>query len=170
MALAVPLTLVIYGLRRLFLRKKNLPLRREMLVLLFILYGTALIAITAIRDGKHLLDFWEIPHTAQSIQLIPILVTLQQGRAGAWYLIYPVVGNLVWFLPLGFLLRLLRPESGAGRAALYSLAVSVGIEILQWVLLSGISDIDDVIFNVLGGILGWTLAGFIGNTEKSQGR
>lgn len=166
MALAVPLTLVIYGLRRLILRGKTLPRRREALVLLFILYGSALIAITAIRDGRHLLDWWTVPHTAESIQLIPILETLKQGRAGAWYLIYPVVGNLVWFVPLGFLLRLLRPESGAGRAAIYSLAVSVGIEILQWLLLSGISDIDDVIFNVLGGILGWVLAGAV----TSQGR
>ena len=158
LALAVPLTLVIYALRRLVWRKKAADRGREWLVFLFILYGTALIAITAIRDGAHLLDFWTQPHTTESIQLTPIFETLKQGRAGAWYLIYPVVGNIAWFVPLGFLLGRLRPAYGVWRMALYSALVSVGIEILQWVLLSGISDIDDVIFNVIGGIVGWGLS------------
>lgn len=158
MALALPLSAAVYGLRRWRLRGKPLPRSRERLIYLFILYGAALFAITAIRGGRHLLDFWKVPHTAQSIQLIPILETWKQGRAGAWYLVYPVVGNLLWFLPMGFFLRKLRPTWRWYRIAAVSLAVSLGIEVLQWVLLSGISDIDDVIFNVLGGIIGWNLA------------
>lgn len=158
MALAVPLTLVLYAARRLVFQKKAGSRRREILVFLFMLYGTVLMSVTAIRDGTHLLDWWKIPHTGESIQLVPIFVTLKQGRAGAWYLIYPVVGNIAWFVPFGFFLGRLRPGYGVGRMALYSGLLSVGIEILQWVLLSGISDIDDVIFNVIGGVLGWALS------------
>lgn len=157
MALALPASAAAYGLRRWRHRGSVLPAGREVTVYLFFLYMAALLAITAIRDGAHLLDFWRIPHNTESIQLVPIFVTLKQGRAGAWYLIYPVVGNLVWFVPLGFFLRRLRPGWSLGRVALCSMALSLSIEVVQWALLSGISDIDDVIFNTLGGVFGWCL-------------
>ena len=163
MTLALPVSAAAYGLRRLQYRGTRLDSRREGLVYLFFLYLAALLAITAIRDGEHLSDFWKIPHDTASIQLIPIVVTWQQGRAGAWYLIYPIVGNLLWFVPYGWLLRRLRPNCGWGRTVLMSMSLSLAIEVAQWVLLSGISDIDDVIFNTLGGLLGWCLCA---NKEK----
>ena len=157
MALALPLTLFVYGLRKLVCRPAA-DAGRERLVFLFILYAAALFAITAIRGGKHLTDFWRIPHTGDSIQLIPLLETWKQRRGGLWYLVYPVAGNILWFLPMGFFLRKLKPHIRWHHAAAMALAVSLGIEVLQWVLISGISDIDDVIFNVLGGIVGYGLA------------
>ena len=167
LVLAAPVTLILYGIRRLCMRGKRVSFSREAQVLLFMLYGACLIAITAVRDGAHLLDFWKIPHSADSIQLIPIAVTLQQGRGGAWYLVYPIVGNIVWFLPFGYLLRRLRPAYGVARVLLYSILLSVGIEVVQWVLLSGISDIDDVIFNALGGVFGWLLGKYPLRQTKS---
>lgn len=155
--LAVPASLLLYGLRR--LRKREIPAgwKRESAVFLFYLYFFSLIAITVIRGGAHLKDWWTLPHTPETVQLIPILVTLRQGRAGAWYLIYPIAGNILWFLPFGAFWAALRPGHRWWQAALGSLGLSVAIEIVQWLLLSGVSDIDDVIFNVLGGILGFGL-------------
>ena len=166
MGLALPLTLIIYGIRWLHMRRKKLPEKQPWLVILFLLHFTALIAITAVRDGAHLMDFWKIPHTTDSVQMIPILLTLQQGRGGAWYLVYPIVGNIIWFVPFGYLLRRLRPHYGWGRVLGYSMLLSVGIECLQWVLLSGISDIDDVIFNAVGGWLGWYLGRYPQNEAQ----
>ena len=150
-AVALPVTALVFLLRRRFSRKHP----KELLLLLFTFYLACLIAITAIRGGEHLTDFWRIPHDGSTVQLIPIRVTLRQARAGAWAILYPVAGNIVWFLPYGFLRRLLWPKTGFWRTAAEALALSVGIEVLQWVLCSGISDIDDVIFNLSGGCLGW---------------
>ena len=43
------------------------------------------------------------------------------------------------------------------KVALTGAGLSLGIEVMQWVLGSGISDIDDVIFNVAGAVLGYWL-------------
>ena len=160
LALALPATALLYCLRRMRMQRRGqVPdNRREPLVLAFYLYFLSLIAITAIRDGAHLAGFWRIPHDTSTLQLIPIVVTLQQGRAGAWYLISPIAGNVLSFLPFGFLLGLLRPSLRLWQAAVCALVLSLSIEVCQWVLLSGISDIDDVIFNLLGGVLGRCLA------------
>lgn len=154
-AVALPVTALIWFLHRRSGRRHP----REPLLLLFYFYLSCLIAITAIRGGEHLTDFWRIPHDGSTVQLVPIRVTLRQARAGAWAILYPVAGNIVWFLPYGLLRRLLWPKTGFLRIAAESLALSVTIEVLQWVLCSGISDIDDVIFNLTGGCLGRCAAG-----------
>lgn len=168
LSLALPAAALAYLLRRWRLHRLGVTpqKKREGLVLLFFLYFFSLIAITAIRDGKHLADFWRLPHDFSTVQLVPITVTLKQGRAGAWYLIYPIAGNILWFLPFGFLIRRLRPQTKLWQAALWSFLLSFGIEVSQWVLLSGISDIDDVIFNLAGGILGWAAAAAVDKCTK----
>lgn len=72
-----------------------------------------------------------------------------------------IVGNVVLFVPLGFLLPLLgaRYRRFAMTAAV-GLAVSLGIELTQLVLLLTLAarrtvDIDDVILNVTGACLGY---------------
>lgn len=156
--LALPATALLYGLRLLCKRGTPLSRRREAVVLMFYLYILSLISITVIRDGRHLADWWKVPHSTKKVQLIPIFVTLQQGRAGAWYLIYPVAGNILWFVPLGVFWTTLRKESRWWQIGLGSLLISLSIEVVQWLLISGVSDIDDVIFNVIGGLLGFFLA------------
>ena len=153
---ALPLAAAITALR-LLLRKQRgqaIDKRRELLCGLFLFYILALVQITAIRDGAHLLDWWTLPHGWQTVQLLPLVTTLQESHNGLWAIIYPIVGNMVWFLPLGLLLAVLRPASRLGKVALVSLLLSLGIEVLQWLLLSGVSDVDDVLFNLAGGCIG----------------
>ncbi|MBQ3200668.1 MAG: hypothetical protein IJB22_01995, partial [Clostridia bacterium] len=33
----------------------------------------------AIRDGRHLADFWRLPHDFSTVQLVPITVTLKEA-------------------------------------------------------------------------------------------
>jgi glycopeptide antibiotics resistance protein len=76
-------------------------------------------------------------------------------------LFYPVAGNMIWFIPLGILLpccwRTKGRRGGAGRVLLAALLLSLSIEAMQWLWGAGVSDIDDVIFNGIGGILGYGL-------------
>jgi glycopeptide antibiotics resistance protein len=68
-----------------------------------------------------------------------------------------IFGNMLLFLPLGFLLPLrfgwLRP---AGRLVLLVTASSLGIELAQYALnLGRAADINDIVFNVAGAAVGW---------------
>ena len=63
--LALPVTALLYGLRLLRKRGRPLSLSRELTVLACYLYLLSLVAITVIRDGKHLLDWWTVPTPPQ---------------------------------------------------------------------------------------------------------
>lgn len=129
--------------------------RREGSLALFVTYLAALLKITAIRqtDVTVLLQ----SHSMDTVQPIPLFYTLKELENGLWAFVYPVMGNLIWFVPLGFFLGLFCKEIGWKRTFWISAGLSLCIELCQWLLQTGVSDIDDVIFNSLGGLLGWWL-------------
>ena len=115
-------------------------------------YLAALVQITVIRGG---VDWAQVlTATRDAPQLLPLRTTLEELRAGAWPLIYHVVGNLIWFVPLGVLLR----KRGAPVALLAGAGASASIELMQYLLMTGMSDVDDVLLNALGALLGLALA------------
>jgi glycopeptide antibiotics resistance protein len=67
--------------------------------------------------------------------------------------IYLFVGNIIWFVPFGFLLPRLTGW-GAGVVGLAFL-LSLLIETLQFVLGTGVSEVEDLILNTLGGSVGY---------------
>jgi glycopeptide antibiotics resistance protein len=119
--------------------------------LLSAFYVAALVEITVLRGG---VDWAGLPHAARDpVQWVPLRTTLLEFRGGAWPFLYHVLGNLLWFLPLGLMLR----RKSAWRALLAGALLSASIECLQWVLLTGIPDVDDVLLNACGALLGWLL-------------
>ncbi len=67
-----------------------------------------------------------------------------------------LVGNVVGFLPFGALVPLLaRSVRRAWKIGLLSMEVSVLIEVSQLLFCVGCCDVDDVILNTLGGLLGY---------------
>ena len=93
---------------------------------------------------------------------------LELARRGNWrYFSYLFVGNLIWFAPAGFLTRL---RGGRLRqAVLGGFLLSLFVETCQFVLGSGVSELDDLILNTCGAILGWVLACLLqGGIRKSQ--
>ena len=80
-----------------------------------------------------------------------------------------VVGNIVIFIPLGVYLTLFKENKRTITNLLIIFIVSLFVEIIQGFLGMGISDIDDVILNSLGGwigILGYKFSLFILRDEK----
>lgn len=65
-----------------------------------------------------------------------------------------VVGNIIIFIPLGTYLSLFRKNKRVIINLIYIFIVSLFIEIIQWLLSIGASDIDDIILNSLGGLIG----------------
>ena len=78
-------------------------------------------------------------------------------RVGYWrYFTYLFVGNLVWFMPVGLIARI---QGGRlWRAALWGFLLSLFVETGQFVLGSGISELDDLILNTVGAGLGYAAA------------
>lgn len=65
-----------------------------------------------------------------------------------------VVGNIVLFMPLGAYLPFFSRERRIWLPLLWVMGASICVEVLQGVLSIGASDIDDVLLNTLGGLIG----------------
>ncbi len=77
-------------------------------------------------------------------------------RANWRYFTYLFVGNLIWFAPAGFLVRL---KGGRLRqAALAGFGLSLLVETFQFILGSGVTELDDLILNTAGALLGYAAA------------
>ena len=80
-----------------------------------------------------------------------------------------VIGNIIIFIPLGIYLPFFKNDKRVIANLLYIFIVSLFVEIIQGVLGIGTSDIDDIILNCLGGlvgILGYKFFLFILREEK----
>ena len=141
---------VVCGLYALVCWLRGRKLRPGRLVALA--YLAALVQITVIRGGVNWAQL--MTATRDAPRLLPLRTTLEELCAGAWPLIYHVVGNLVWFVPLGALLR----KKNVLVALLAGVGASVCIELMQYLLMTGVTDVDDVLLNALGTLLGWALA------------
>lgn len=88
------------------------------------------------------------------------------ARVGNWrYFTYLFGGNLAWFAPAGVLVRL--RGGRLWQAALAGLALSLLVETGQFVLGSGVSELDDLILNTLGAVLGFAAASLLRGRKKS---
>ena len=88
------------------------------------------------------------------------------ARVGNWrYFTYLFGGNLAWFAPAGVLVRL--RGGRLWQAALAGLALSLLVETGQFVLGSGVSELDDLILNTLGAVLGFAAASLLRERKKS---
>jgi glycopeptide antibiotics resistance protein len=65
-----------------------------------------------------------------------------------------VVGNIVIFIPLGTYLSLFKNDKKVLTHLLFIFIVSLFVEIIQGLLGIGASDIDDIMLNCLGGLIG----------------
>ncbi len=69
-----------------------------------------------------------------------------------------VLGNVALFLPLGILLPLNLPRlNRQGRLVLIVFLISLTAEVIQRSLGVGVFDVDDILLNTLGGLLGYGL-------------
>jgi len=72
--------------------------------------------------------------------------------------VWDIVLNVVLFIPLGFLIKLLFPSLSLLKIIFIAAFCSLFIETNQYVFEKGIAQIDDVMHNILGGVLGWIIA------------
>ncbi|MEJ9212512.1 VanZ family protein [Bacillus smithii] len=116
----------------------------------FICYILLLIKILFLSRISHL--------EHRSINLIPFYSIMEyiSGRSAniKAFAFSNVVGNIVIFIPLGTYLSLFKNDKRVITNLLFIFIVSLFVEIIQGLLGIGASDIDDIILNCLGGLIG----------------
>ena len=80
--------------------------------------------------------------------------------------VWDIVLNVVLFVPLGLLMKLLYPSLSLGKMLLIAVECSLCIETSQYVFEKGIAQIDDVMHNTIGAGLGWGIAQIALNLRK----
>lgn len=68
-----------------------------------------------------------------------------------------LLGNIILFVPVGFLFAVIFKELSGKRILFAGIVIGVIFEVLQIVFKSGIFDIDDIILNSLGVIIGYLI-------------
>ncbi|MDO4670686.1 MAG: VanZ family protein [Aerococcus sp.] len=125
---------------------------------IFVGYLVLLIHLTVLRYDW---QWWHLTlddtRSLARFHLIPLLDTfkLEQGESpfSFWY---NFLGNVVWFIPFGILVPYLRHQRFQFFTVVgWGLLLSVGIELGQYFLGTGVTHIDDVLFNVSGVVIGY---------------
>lgn len=73
------------------------------------------------------------------------------------------LGNIGWFIPYGFLMPMLLGKKSILKVAVLGFIFSFGIEILQFIFRKGVAELDDLILNTLGVIIGYVLYMLLSN-------
>ena len=114
----------------------------------FVLYLLILFRITVFRGGWYSNEF-----VRGEIDWIPFQRVFDYLFDGDWFsFVYLFFGNILWFVPFGLYLGY--KGQGIWKVALWTFFLSLSIESLQFVLSSGISEIEDLILNTFGGVAG----------------
>lgn len=123
---------------------KKFVLYEELLKLFFIIYILCLFQIVTAQDvsfgGVNIIPFKEI----------------FRYEAGTYLFYKNILGNVLLFLPFGFFVGYFIKVKKVSVMLLLSFIVSISIETTQ-LAIGRVFDVDDVILNVLGGLIGFLL-------------
>jgi len=130
--------------------------------IVFILYLAILIYVIVLKSGRGLIVSTRpeisFMQKLSGINVIPFktIVYYLNGNQGFNTAIDNILGNIIAFNPLGFLMPiLLNKYKKLVNIFFISVALSLSIEIIQLLFNLGSCDVDDFILNVLGSILGF---------------
>jgi glycopeptide antibiotics resistance protein len=99
----------------------------------------------------------QFPSTNPRPNFLPLRSIIGDLGHGGRDFVVNFLGNLAAFLPIGLIPPLVRPRSTAAwHVGLFALTLSALIELLQYASGRRVADVDDLILNTLGGLLGYS--------------
>lgn len=144
----------------LYFAKKRFRWKHELLMLGMVLWSAGIISQTVIPFSGSLAGLPEDWRQSLSMRLnlTPFKTITEYFRCDNIRLfVLNFLGNIFVFMPLGFFPPLLHRRWKGWRGALFPALCSLGVETAQ--IFTGRSvDVDDLILNALGGVLGWLFA------------
>lgn len=166
MALSLPIVLVWRILRNRHLKQQGIisSIPRETVLVIFALFYVGVASQTLIPKLEMNMDgsFNIMQQYGRSINIIPfhqvpILIEEVLQKQNYSYFLVNILGNICFFMPLGFSLPLLW-RCTRKRMLLIVLTSAVSIELLQLIVMTGrATDIDDVIIYMAGAYIGYSL-------------
>lgn len=148
---------IIWIIYRFVVLRKNKDIKeiREIFINIFFIYFLIVINLTFFKQGFLEFDLAR-EHYSNLIPLVETIRMFRDNFMGIGNAIYNVLGNILLFMPLGFGIPLFyKNKNRLVDVALYGFIASISIESLQYLTSINITDVDDVIFNTLGAIIGF---------------
>lgn len=183
---AVPITCfvgIVYLIMRVVTVKRNklkVEWLKEIMKLLFTCYLTGLISLVVLPanfwlsffDGI-LLGWWDemLPiFSFGGFNLVPSLIKALSGELtiGSWVKTM-LIGNIAMFLPLGFFLPFVTERVNRKNIFVVAIAVPFILELLQMAFGRSF-DIDDLICNFIGIVVGFFIAYVIKDRKKEESK
>lgn len=121
--------------------------QRNLTMILFTIYFCILIWILLFKMS---FSFDEL-HQNRSINIIPFSGSVIVN--GKLY-INEIINNILVFIPIGVYTCMLKQEWSIPKKVSVAFFISLSVEVLQFVLAIGATDITDLIGNTLGGVIG----------------
>ncbi len=122
-------------------------------IVFFVIYILSLVALLFFGSANRGYEY-------RSVNLVPfktIELYLTTTALSGTVKLLNLVGNVLIFVPLGFYLSVFSHRLHLLVRLVILLAVPVTVEILQYIFKTGASDVDDVILNFAGGLLGTSI-------------
>lgn len=82
------------------------------------------------------------------------------------YILHEVLVNIALLMPMGFLMSIRRKKYGLRKVAFWEGLTSLMIESLQLITKSGTFEVDDLIYNTFGCMIGYEIAWLIGRADN----
>ena len=138
--------------------------QKRIWVILFGLYGALMLWLLFDRPG-YVEGIPYLDQAANNLNLVPFRTLILFARlldsAHPAYVQAAVInlfGNVIMFIPLGFLLpRVFAKVNRFGKVLLTTALVITAVEIIQLLTLVGSCDVDDLLLNVIGAAIGYGL-------------
>ena len=142
---------------RYYIKNKPINKLREVFINLFFIYFLILVNLTIFKYGYLTLDF-DIRFYINYIPFVETVKMFTNEFSDIHIALYNVVGNILLFIPLGFFIPLFfNKKNKLSKVILYGFTASLTIEVLQIFTPFNTTDIDDIILNTLGSILGFII-------------
>jgi glycopeptide antibiotics resistance protein len=128
----------------------------------------------------HMILFKTIPITAvfstsivslRSISLIPFYTIVEyftDPSIGFDQWLQNILGNIALFIPFGIFVSYTGGKRSLSYKTCILLAISLSLEIIQYILSLGSSEIDDVLLNTVGGVIGIAVYKGLGQLTRSR--
>lgn len=138
---------------------REVTIRKPITMLLLVIVTAAIVAITVWMSGRSYSNLDPIPFDDVRY-LIKRLAARPISTHILAVLVVPMIANVLLFLPWGFLLFIMLYSVDRPTLQTYVLTIllglsfSLGIEAWQYFLPSRVADVNDVIWNTTGAVLG----------------
>ena len=134
-------------------------------------YWTLFAAYAGFVIGETILNPATVPDMERRVNLVPFRDLIYYTRRRLSWYFWQALLNIVLFVPYGVFIKIGRKNLGV--SALIGFASSLVIEVVEYITGRGIFDVDDIILNTLGAVIGYLLAALffrIRDKRREEGR